>query len=59
MAGFRTLVIYFVVICLYFIPSLIAHRRKATNRSYVYAINLFLGWSFIGWIIAFVMAVRT
>lgn len=58
MSGLQEVVIYLVGFCLYFIPSLIAHAKKSTNRGYVYAINFFLGWSFIGWIIALIMALR-
>lgn len=42
------------LVALYFLPSLIA--RKKHNANSVFVINLFLGWTFIGWIIALAMA---
>lgn len=48
-----------VVLPLYFLPSIIAIARKVPNVASVIVINLFLGWSLIGWIVALAMAVRT
>jgi hypothetical protein len=39
---------------LYFLPSIIAHNK--TNFGGVFVLNLLLGWTFVGWIIAFVWA---
>lgn len=39
---------------LYFLPSIIASNN--TNDFSVMLINLFFGWTFIGWIIALIMA---
>lgn len=43
----------------YFIPTIIAYVRKVTNVGSVFVINLFLGWTFIGWIVALAMSVKT
>ena len=40
----------------YFIPTIIAATRHVPNVGSVVAINLFLGWTAIGWIIALAMA---
>lgn len=45
----------FVVALLYFVPAVIA--RKKHNASAVFMVNLFFGWTLIGWVIALVMAV--
>ena len=42
---------------IYFLPSLVARFRRHPNRRLIYAINLFLGWLFIGWILALALAV--
>ena len=42
---------------IYFLPSLVARFRRHPNRRLIYAINLFLGWSAIGWILALALAV--
>ena len=49
----------FVLLFVYFLPSLIAGRRKVPNAGSVFVLNLFLGWTLIGWVIALSMAVRT
>lgn len=41
---------------LYFLPSLIAAARHTHNAVGIFFLNLFLGWTGIGWIIAFIMA---
>jgi 4-hydroxybenzoate polyprenyltransferase len=40
----------------YFLPSLIVYNRKPNNWLGVFALNIFLGWSFLGWVIALVWA---
>lgn len=47
----------FLPIVLYFCPALIAFSKKHTNRVAIFIINLFLGWTIIGWVIALVMTV--
>lgn len=41
---------------LYFLPSLIAVARQTHNTTGIFLLNLLLGWTGIGWIIAFIMA---
>jgi Superinfection immunity protein len=41
---------------LYFLPSLIAVARHTHNSTGIFLLNLFLGWTCIGWIIALVIA---
>ena len=43
----------------YFLPTVIALVRKVPNVGSVIVINLFLGWTFIGWIVALAMAFRS
>lgn len=40
----------------YFLPTFFAH---ATRRTSVFIINLFAGWTVIGWCLALYMAVRS
>lgn len=44
-----------VAALLYFFPAVIA--RKKPNGKSVFVINLFLGWTLIGWVVALAMAV--
>jgi hypothetical protein len=56
------LVIFFffigiIGILVYFIPTMIAIARKHKNALAIFLVNFFLGWSFIGWVVALVWAV--
>jgi Zn-dependent protease with chaperone function len=44
-----------ILAALYFLPALIAWTRK-NHTAAIFALNLFLGWTVIGWVIALVMA---
>lgn len=48
-----------VVLMLYFVPTVIAFIRKVPNAGSVVVINLFLGWTLIGWVLALAMAARS
>jgi ABC-type sugar transport system permease subunit len=42
----------------YFLPFAIAFNRRRANTGAIFALNLFLGWSLIGWVIALVWALK-
>ena len=42
----------------YFLPFAIAFNRKRANSGAIFALNLFLGWSLIGWVVALVWALK-
>jgi hypothetical protein len=48
-----------VLVGFYFFPTIIGASRKVVNIGSVFAINLLLGWTLIGWAIALAMALRT
>jgi len=43
-----------VLALMYFIPSIIAFRREHRNATPIMALNIFLGWTVIGWVVALV-----
>lgn len=45
-----------VISLLYFLPTLIAEIRGKVNASAIFVLNLFLGWTFIGWVVSLVWA---
>jgi len=45
-----------VIMVLYFIPSIVAYSRHTGNRAAVLVIDFFLGWTFLGWVVALAMA---
>lgn len=44
---------------LYFLPWLLAAARSRHNTGAIFALNLFLGWSLIGWVVAMVWALSS
>lgn len=40
---------------IYFAPSIVAWGRK-NHFAAIFALNLFLGWTLLGWVVALVMA---
>lgn len=53
---FGTTISFWIVvgISFYFLPSIIALLRDHKNRAAIFVLDLFLGWSFIGWVVALV-----
>ena len=43
-----------VMVGLYFLPGLIAYFRSHDNTVAIMMLNLFLGWTLIGWVAALV-----
>jgi hypothetical protein len=44
---------------MYFLPSIIALARSKRDILAIFLLNLFLGWSIIGWIVALVWAAKS
>jgi hypothetical protein len=42
----------------YFIPTFVASARNQENRFAIFALNLVLGWTVIGWIGALMWAIQ-
>jgi hypothetical protein len=57
--GIVGLVFLIVAIVCYFIPTIGALVRDVPNSGSVVVINFFLGWTFIGWVVALAMAARS
>lgn len=53
------LLLFVIAAGLYFLPTIVGATRKVVNVGSVFAINLLLGWTLIGWAVALAMAVRT
>lgn len=51
------LILWLVIAGLYFIPFIVASKNKEhSNPTGVFILNVFLGWTLIGWVIAFAWA---
>ena len=44
---------------MYFLPTIVALARNKRDTMAILLLNLFLGWSVIGWVVALVWAVKT
>jgi len=51
MEYFFTLLIFTILLSIYYIPFLIAEVRKIKNKTSVFWLNTFFGWSIIGWLV--------
>lgn len=52
--GFLTIIL---ILLIYFLPTIIAFYRGKSNWLAIMLVNLFFGWSFIGWFVALIWAV--
>ncbi|MFC2117754.1 superinfection immunity protein [Bacteroidota bacterium] len=43
-------------IIVHFIPAYVAYNRKKKNRAAILILNIFLGWTLLGWVGALVWA---
>ena len=55
----RYAVLISVAALVYLFPSIIAFILQPPNSMSVFVVNLFLGWSVVGWVVALAMAVRS
>jgi len=49
-------VLVLMLVMLYFLPAFVAWNRGHYNTLAIFILNVFLGWSFIAWVIALVWA---
>ena len=48
--------ILIVSVTINFIPTIVAFARQHHRRIWIFVLNLFLGWTGIGWVIALIWA---
>ena len=46
----------YILLILYFLPTLVAMMRQHHNAGSIFVLNLFLGWTVLAWIISLAMA---
>ena len=47
-----------ILIILYLLPSYVGYARLCPSKHAIFALNLFLGWTLIGWVASLVWALR-
>ncbi|MFJ4899931.1 MULTISPECIES: superinfection immunity protein [unclassified Streptomyces] len=53
------LLLIVLIVAAYFVPTVVAFARGVSNSGSVFVLNLFLGWTVVGWVVALAMAVRS
>jgi hypothetical protein len=43
-------------LALLFLPTLVATSRRHPNTSSIFLVNLFFGWTFVGWVVSLIWA---
>lgn len=54
--GEATGIVLVVIVGAYFLPAIVAEVRKAEGAFAIFLLNLLLGWTLLGWLVAFVLA---
>ncbi|MFO0718458.1 MAG: superinfection immunity protein [Candidatus Paceibacterota bacterium] len=50
------LIFIILLILFYFLPSIIAFNKRKRNKGAIFALNFFLGFTVVGWVISLVWA---
>lgn len=50
--------VYMGLILLYFLPTIVASTTKHLNVNSILVVNIFLGWTLIGWVIALAWSLK-
>ncbi len=45
-----------IALSIYFIPTFIARKKQHIQKTSILLLNIFLGWTFIGWVVALIWA---
>ena len=46
--------LFFIALAIYFIPFIIALFKRKSNTIAIFFLNLLAGWTFVGWLVAFI-----
>ena len=53
------MLVFAICLLLYLLPAQIANKRQHRERNAILVLNVFLGWSIVGWVAALVWASTT
>ena len=48
------IIVWGLVLAVYFLPAFVGHKKRAAAA--IFVLNFFLGWTFVGWVVALVWA---
>jgi hypothetical protein len=46
--------VFLILLAAYFLPAIVASVRHHASSPAIFALNLLLGWTFLGWVLALV-----
>ena len=52
------LIIFLIILIIYFIPSWNAYKNKSASFNQILVLNIFLGWTLIGWVGALIWSMQ-
>ncbi|RKQ28683.1 superinfection immunity protein [Oceanobacillus halophilus] len=58
MEGLILFIVVIIAAAFYFLPTIVAKINNQPNFASILVLNLFLGWSLIGWVVSLVWAVK-
>ena len=53
----KELIFFLIVVTIYFLPSIIGVGRNCKKQNGIIVLNIFLGWTLIGWVGSLVWSV--
>lgn len=56
---FAAIVLVSLLVALYLIPVMVGVARHAPDLGAIAVINILLGWTFVGWVLALALAMRS
>ena len=54
---FVIIIIILISFAIYFLPSIIAILKRKSNMLAIILLNVFLGWTFVGWLVSLIWSV--
>jgi hypothetical protein len=52
------MILFLPFLALHFLPAIVAGMRHVRNFGWILVINIFLGWTIVGWIVALIWAIQ-
>jgi len=56
--GLFAILLFAAIVATYFLPFIVACRHHKRNAAAIGMLNFFLGWTFLGWVIALIWAFK-
>lgn len=48
------IIIFIFLVAIYFLPTIVATIKEKKNSTAIFILNLLVGWTLIGWVVALV-----